>query len=70
MSDEAGGNLPLIIKWQGKEYEINSLQLKTVGDLKAKIKERTGVNVDRQKLLNLVFKGKLTNHSQIAEKQN
>jgi len=46
------------VKWSGKEYVIEDINgLKTVGDLKVKIMEKTRVKVDRQKLLNLMYMG-------------
>ena len=51
---------PLVIKWLGKEIQIADVtDFKTVGDLKQHIHEKTGVQVARQKLLNLQFKGKI-----------
>lgn len=48
----------LIVKWNGKEYEILNLsQNDTVADLKDAIQKQTGVRSDRQKLLNLKLKG-------------
>lgn len=48
-----------VIKWNGKEYEVNSLSGNdTVGTLKDAIFKKTGVRPERQKLLNLKFKGK------------
>jgi hypothetical protein len=48
----------LMIKWAGKEIEIEDINgLKTVRDLKQMIQHKTGVQPDRQKLLNLNFKG-------------
>merc|ERR1740119_72735 len=49
----------LVVKWAGKEYEINDLEgTDSVMDLKVKIMEKTGVRPERQKLLNLKAKGK------------
>lgn len=49
----------LIVKWAGKEYEVSSTEAEdTVFSLKAKIMELTGVRPERQKLLNLKYKGK------------
>ena len=51
--------LNLIVKWGGKVFLIEDVwSLKTVRDLKVKIMEKTGVKVDRQKLLNLTYMGK------------
>lgn len=48
----------IIIKWSGKEFEIEDINgLKTVRDLKVVISSKTGVQADRQKILNLTFKG-------------
>ncbi|CAL8078979.1 unnamed protein product [Orchesella dallaii] len=50
----------LVVKWSGKEIEIEDINgLKTVRDLKQLLQIKTGVQVDRQKLLNLTYKGKL-----------
>ena len=51
----------LIIKWSGKEYEIEIKEGMTVFELKQVIEERTNVRHDRQKLLNLKHKGKILN---------
>jgi len=49
----------IMVKWSGKEYNIEDTScLKTILDLKERIKEMTGVHVDRQKLLNLTYRGK------------
>ncbi|KAF5298155.1 hypothetical protein FQA39_LY02579 [Lamprigera yunnana] len=48
----------LVIKWSGKEYELELTENETVRDLKNTIHRKTGVRPDRQKLLNLKFKGK------------
>ncbi|XP_073969065.1 ubiquitin-like domain-containing C-terminal domain phosphatase 1 [Rhodnius prolixus] len=50
----------LIVKWNCKEYEIDALSDNdSVGTLKDVIFKKTGVRPERQKLLNLKFKGKL-----------
>ncbi|KAK9743701.1 Ubiquitin family [Popillia japonica] len=48
----------IIVKWSGKEYEIELTENDTVLNLKQAIHKQTGVRPDRQKLLNLNFKGK------------
>ncbi|XP_015597136.1 ubiquitin-like domain-containing CTD phosphatase 1 [Cephus cinctus] len=49
----------IIVKWSGKEYHIIDLmENDTVSILKDRIHKETGVRPDRQKLLNLKFKGK------------
>lgn len=50
--------IKLIIKWSGKEYELELTESETVSDLKNTIHKKTGVRPERQKLLNLKFKGK------------
>jgi hypothetical protein len=51
---------PVVIKWAGKEIELQDISpLKTVRDLKGLIHAKTGVQPERQKLLNLNFKGKI-----------
>ncbi|KAK3908000.1 Ubiquitin-like domain-containing CTD phosphatase 1 [Frankliniella fusca] len=51
--------IKIVVKWSGKEYEIDSLLLTdTVATLKETIRKRTGVLPERQKLLNLKHKGK------------
>lgn len=50
--------IKLIIKWSGKEYEIELNENETVKDLKFAIQKETGVRPERQKLLNLKYKGK------------
>lgn len=48
----------LIVKWSGKEYEIESLsENDNVATLKHAIFKKTGVRPERQKLLNLKHKG-------------
>ena len=48
----------LVIKWAGKEYQIEGLQADTtVLNLKQLIQEKTNVLPARQKLLNLKLKG-------------
>jgi len=50
----------IVVKWSGKEYEICNLsESDSVGTLKNAIHKETGVRPERQKLLNLKFKGKL-----------
>ncbi|XP_046422125.1 ubiquitin-like domain-containing CTD phosphatase 1 [Neodiprion virginianus] len=49
----------MIVKWCGKEYEIcNITENDTVSTLKDIVHKETGVRPERQKLLNLRFKGK------------
>jgi len=65
----------VIVKWAGKEFHIeNLLPSDTVESLKVKIMEKTGVKPERQKLLNLKFKGKpasdSTEISSLNMKQN
>uniref|UniRef100_A0A1B6KIG0 Ubiquitin-like domain-containing CTD phosphatase 1 n=1 Tax=Graphocephala atropunctata TaxID=36148 RepID=A0A1B6KIG0_9HEMI len=49
-----------VIKWSGTEYEVDSLsENDTVATLKDAIYKKTGVRPERQKLLNLKFKGKM-----------
>lgn len=51
----------VVVKWSGKEYEIQELSTNdTVIKLKELIEVQTGVRCARQKLLNLKFKGKYT----------
>lgn len=64
MSCLEGASLPkdpphsIVIKWMGKEIEIEDINvLKTVRDLKLTIQQKTGVQADRQKILNLTYKG-------------
>lgn len=48
----------LVVKWSGKEFHVESLtQSDTVGTLKDVIRKLTGVLPERQKLLNLKYKG-------------
>jgi ubiquitin-like domain-containing CTD phosphatase 1 len=50
--------ISLVIKWSGKEFPIEDINLtSTVADLKSLISEKTNVLPERQKLLNLRFKG-------------
>ncbi|CAH1155357.1 unnamed protein product [Phaedon cochleariae] len=52
-------NLKIILKWNGKEYNLESCENDSVSDLKREIQKQTGVRPDRQKLLNLKCKGKV-----------
>lgn len=48
----------IIVKWSGKEYEISDItENDSVACLKNAIQKQTGVRPDRQKLLNLKYKG-------------
>lgn len=47
----------VFVKWSGKEYEVDVSENDTVEDLKNAIQKQTGVKPERQKLLNLKFKG-------------
>lgn len=50
----------LVVKWNGKEYTLDALAGEdTIGTLKDVIFKKTGVRPERQKLLNLKFKGKM-----------
>lgn len=50
-------NIKIIVKWSGKEYDVELTENDTVNDLKNAIQKATGVRPERQKLLNLKFKG-------------
>ncbi|XP_055307764.1 ubiquitin-like domain-containing CTD phosphatase 1, partial [Sitodiplosis mosellana] len=53
-------DVSIIVKWNGKEYPITNISRKeTVAMLKHKIAELTNVQPERQKLLNLKYKGKV-----------
>lgn len=59
MASAGQESVSIVIKWSGKEYTIDGLsQADTVKQLKEKIKEKTGVLPERQKLLGLKYKGK------------
>lgn len=48
----------IVVKWNGKEYDICNLSdSDSIGTLKNAIHKETGVRPERQKLLNLKFKG-------------
>lgn len=47
----------IVVKWSGKEYNIDLTEFDTVLDLKHAIQKQTGVRPERQKLLNLKLKG-------------
>lgn len=48
----------VVVKWSGKEFQVDTLsQSDTVGALKDVIRKLTGVLPERQKLLNLKYKG-------------
>lgn len=56
------GELRIVVKWSGKEYDILDIQEEdTVLTLKERIHRETGVRPERQKLLNLKFKGYVLN---------
>ena len=58
MASTEDSSLNLIVKWAGKEYQIENISnLSTVNDLKSAIQGKTNVLPSRQKLLNLRFKG-------------
>lgn len=49
--------ISFVVKWSAKEYAIHVDKEGTVLCLKKAIEVETGVKVERQKLLNLKFKG-------------
>lgn len=50
--------IKITVKWSGEEYPITDIEENdTVLSLKEKIENLTGVRPERQKLLNLKFKG-------------
>nr|CAI5870342.1 unnamed protein product [Callosobruchus analis] len=51
-------SIKIILKWSGKEYNIELNENDNVVDLKKAIEQHTGVRPERQKLLNLKHKGK------------
>lgn len=67
-------SIKIIVKWSGKEYEIELPENNTVSDLKNAIHKQTEVRPDRQKLLNLKLKGKTPDDecrlSQLKLKEN
>ena len=63
------GEVKIIVKWSGKEYEIPDIQQEdTVLSLKERIHKETGVLPERQKLLNLKFKGKAAQNEDLIGK--
>ena len=51
----------VIIKWSGKEYTIDHVPLsEKVRYLKDRITDKTGVLPERQKLLGVKYKGKIS----------
>jgi len=51
-------DITIVIKWSGKEYPISDLtEHDTVAILKHEICNKTQVRPERQKLLNLKYKG-------------
>ncbi|XP_018577705.1 ubiquitin-like domain-containing CTD phosphatase 1 [Anoplophora glabripennis] len=68
------GDIKIILKWSGKEYEIEINEGDNVLDLKKEIEKQTGVRPNRQKLLNLKLKGKMPDEEcklgQLKLKQN
>ena len=53
----ASESLSFVVKWAANEYKIDIIATATVLCLKKEIENQTGVKVNRQKLLNLKFKG-------------
>ncbi|KAJ8928151.1 hypothetical protein NQ314_019331 [Rhamnusium bicolor] len=53
------GVIKIILKWSGKEYDVELKESDNVLDLKKEIEKHTGVRPERQKLLNLKLKGKI-----------
>ena len=54
-------NMDLIVKWNNKEYDISFVRENDcIGALKELIFDVTGVRPERQKLLNLRYKGMFT----------
>lgn len=57
MSEE----IDLIVKWSGKEYRFEKISLShSVGQFKDLIYKETNIKVERQKLLGIKFKGRMT----------
>ncbi|XP_056647963.1 ubiquitin-like domain-containing CTD phosphatase 1 [Diorhabda sublineata] len=52
------GIIKIILKWNGKEFDVETAEDDTVLNLKKLIENVTGVKCERQKLLNLKYKGK------------
>ncbi|CAG9831578.1 unnamed protein product [Diabrotica balteata] len=50
--------IKIVLKWNGKEFNLESSEDDTVSDLKKTIENVTSVKCERQKLLNLKYKGK------------
>lgn len=51
-------DVSILVKWCGKEYSISDLnELDTVAGLRHEIFKQTQVRPERQKLLNLKYKG-------------
>lgn len=56
--DDSIKDVLILVKWCGKEYTIGDLnELDTVAGLRHEIFKQTQVRPERQKLLNLKFKG-------------
>lgn len=60
-SSTSESEFKLIVKWSGAEYEIELDPQDNIALLKHEIFKRTNVRPERQKLLNLKFKGKMAN---------
>lgn len=55
-------DVSIIVKWNGKEYPITDLSdQETVAMLKHEIANLTNVRPERQKLLNLKYRGRTIN---------
>ena len=55
----ANESCSFVVKWAGNEYKVNVVTNGTVLCLKKEIENQTSVKINRQKLLNLKYKGAL-----------
>lgn len=59
MQSTSDSEFKLIVKWSGAEYEIELDPMDNIALLKHEIYKKTNVRPERQKLLNLKYKGKM-----------
>lgn len=59
MQSTSESELKLIVKWSGAEYDVELHPQDNIAVLKHEIFKKTNVKPERQKLLNVKYKGKM-----------
>lgn len=59
MQSTSESDLKLLVKWSGAEYDVELHPQDNIAVLKHEIFKKTNVKPERQKLLNLKYKGKM-----------